>query len=73
MEKHDFVRPVQRVVYVVGGHHYGDSAFGHPVNDFVDHSGVFRVKGSGGLVQYYYIRVHNEDIGDGNLFFLSSA
>ena len=40
---------------------------------FVDHSGVFRVKGSGGLVQYYYIRVHNEDIGDGNLFFLSSA
>ncbi len=72
-EQKDLIGPGEGVIDVMGGHHYGDPLIGQLVYNLVDHGGMLGIQGRCRLIQNDDIRMHHQNIGDGNLLLLSAA
>ena len=73
MEKDDFICPLIGVINIVGSHENGDPRLCHLIYNVVYHLGMLWIQGRCRLVQDNDIRVHDQDICNGNLLLLTSA
>ena len=57
----------------MGGHQHGNAVFCHLIDDMIDHHRMPGIQRCRRLIQYDNLRMHHQDISDGNLLFLPPA
>ena len=72
-KKKYIVCPGHGIIDIMGCHHNRNAIFRQLVNNFINHSGMFGIQCCCRLIQNDDIRVHNQNISNGNLLLLSAA